>query len=138
MPLLPRVALAGEPTSEPASQAPSKPAAQDENAWRAGTVIRDARSRRTVALDETFGEDDLVTALQAIQYALTRVGDGETFVWYRPNSRLKGIVRPTSSFRDDKGQICRHIVFSLTLAERTRTIEGIACRARDKRWSLDG
>jgi len=43
-----------------------------------------------------------------------------------------------SAFRDDKGRVCRHGVYSLTLGTYQRQIEGVACRQPDGLWSLAG
>lgn len=85
-------------------------------------------------LDET----DEIAALESIQVGLSRMDDGAPFVWKRTNGRLSGIVRPTSSFRNAKGHLCRHVVVLLTTGFKTRTAEGVACRAADRRWVLEG
>lgn len=81
---------------------------------------------------------DEVAALDAIRIALTQVGDGSSFVWYRNNGRLSGVVQPTRSFRDGTGRICRHIVVVLTTGPRTGKMEGFACRLTDGGWQLEG
>jgi hypothetical protein len=89
---------------------------------------------RAYALDET----DEIAALESIQVGLSRMDDGTPFVWKRANGRLSGIVRPTASFRNVKGNLCRHVVVLLTTGFRTRTLEGVACRTTDRRWVLEG
>lgn len=81
---------------------------------------------------------DEIAALEAIRVALSEVGDGATFVWHRHNGRLSGTVRPTSSFKDAAGRVCRHIVLVLTTGLRTARAEGVACRLDDGRWQLEG
>ena len=85
-------------------------------------------------LDET----DEIAALEAIRVALTEVGDGGTYVWYRQHGRLSGIVQPTVSFKDSVGRVCRHILLIMTVGAATGRAEGIACRLADGRWQLDG
>jgi surface antigen len=85
-------------------------------------------------LDET----DEIAALESIQMGLSRMDDGTPFVWRRANGKLSGIVRPTTSFRNAKGSLCRHVVVLLTTGFKTRTAEGIACRNPDRRWVLEG
>jgi hypothetical protein len=80
---------------------------------------------------------DEVAALDAIRIALTQVGDGNSFVWYRNNGRLSGVVQPTRSFRDGAGRICRHIVVILTTGPRTGRVEGFGCRLSDGAWQLE-
>ena len=83
-------------------------------------------------------ESDEIAALESIQVALSRMDDGTPFVWKRSNGRLSGIVRPTSSFRNAEGILCRHVVVLLTTGYKTRTAEGIACRSANRRWVLEG
>lgn len=85
-------------------------------------------------LDET----DEMAALESIQMGLSEMDDGEPFVWRRVNGRLSGIVRPTTSFRNAEGRLCRHVVVLLTTGYKTSTAEGIACRLPDRRWKLEG
>ena len=81
---------------------------------------------------------DEAAALEAVQVALTEVGDGSTYVWYRHGGRLSGLVQPTQSFKDVLGRVCRHIVVTLNDASRSKRTEGIACRLSDGGWELDG
>ena len=83
-------------------------------------------------------ESDEIAALEAIRVALTEVGDGGSYVWYRQHGRLSGIVQPTVSFKDVAGRVCRHILLIMTVGAATGRAEGIACRLGDGRWQLDG
>jgi surface antigen len=99
------------------------------------------RSTAIAAIGEArsiFDAKDEAAALEAVHLALTEVGDGSTYVWYRRGGRLSGLVQPTQSFRDSIGRICRHIVVTLNDAARSRRIESIACRLDDGGWQLDG
>ena len=83
-------------------------------------------------------ENDEIAALEAIRVALTEVGDGGSYVWYRQHGRLSGVVQPTTSFKDLAGRVCRHILLIMTVGTATGKAEGIACRLADGRWQLDG
>jgi len=83
-------------------------------------------------------EADEIAALERIQFALSEVGDGKTYVWRRWHGRLSGIVQPTASFKDGGGKICRHLVVLMTTGKNTKKQEGIACRLPSGRWQLDG
>ena len=48
------------------------------------------------------------------------------------------IVKPTSSFRSSKGQICRHIHLLLNSGQYSKKSEGVACRTARGIWSLEG
>jgi surface antigen len=88
------------------------------------------------ALSVKLDLDDRVAALQAIQYALEEVGDGATYLWHRKKGELHGFVKPVASYLDDQGRVCRTMKLALTVGEFSREVEGIACRADDKRWVL--
>ena len=83
-------------------------------------------------------EKDEIAALERIQYALSEIGDGKTYVWRRWHGRLSGIVQPTGSFKDNGGKVCRHVIVLMTTGANTRKQEGIACRLPSGRWQLDG
>jgi surface antigen len=81
---------------------------------------------------------DEIAAFEALHLGLTEVADGATYIWHRANGRLSGAIQPTKSFKAATGQICRHIVVSLSSGTMHRRTEGIACRASDGVWSLNG
>ena len=83
-------------------------------------------------------EKDEIAALERIQYALSEIGDGKTYVWRRWHGRLSGIVQPTGSFKDNGGKVCRHLIVLMTSGTNTKKQEGIACRLPSGRWQLDG
>jgi len=83
-------------------------------------------------------ENDEIAALEAIRVALSEVGDGNTYVWYRQHGRLSGLVQPTASFKDRVGRVCRHLLLIMTTGGYTGRAEGIACRLDDGRWQLEG
>jgi surface antigen len=81
---------------------------------------------------------DRLAAMQALELALSELGDGVTLVWQRAERHLEGRIKPVSAFRDDRGRICRHVLYSLTLGNYRRQIEGVACREPNGSWSLSG
>jgi surface antigen len=83
-------------------------------------------------------EKDEIAALERIQYALSEVSDGKTYVWRRWHGRLSGIVQPTASFKDTSGKVCRHLIVLMTTGQTTKKQEGVACRLPSGRWQLDG
>ena len=89
-------------------------------------------------LKARLDRSDRVAALQALELALSELGDGVTLVWQRPERGLVGRIKPVSAFRDDKGRVCRHVLYSLALGTYQRQIEGVACRESDGSWSLSG
>ncbi len=99
---------------------------------------KSARPKFADLTPHTLDEQDEIAALESIQVGLSRMDDGNPFVWKRANGRLSGIVRPTSSFRNAKGNLCRHVVVLLTTGYKTSTAEGIACRLANRRWVLEG
>jgi hypothetical protein len=81
---------------------------------------------------------DSTAALEAVEIALTQASDGATYVWRRHNGRLAGAFRPTSTFRDVDGRMCRHLEMHMRLGTYQRRTEGIACRSSDGVWNLEG
>ena len=87
-------------------------------------------------LKARLDRSDRVAAMQALDLALSELGDGVTLVWQRSERGLVGRIEPVSVFRDDAGRVCRHVVYSLALGAYQRQIEGVACREPDGTWSL--
>jgi hypothetical protein len=81
---------------------------------------------------------DETATLEAVHTALSEVGDGASYVWHRRGGKVSGIVKPTASFKDAKGRVCRHLVMTLNSGERSARTEGIACRMADRSWRLEG
>ena len=78
-----------------------------------GSVVIDAES--TLATEQTaafaelrarFDGTDRAVALNALQVALTELGDGATLIWKRPSRELTGVIKPVPAFRDDEGRVC--------------------------------
>lgn len=83
-------------------------------------------------------KSDLAATLESVQYALSSVGDGGTYVWRRHGGAVSGVVQPTRSFRNAKGSLCRYLHLLVTRKGKTAKAEGIACRLADGRWNLEG
>jgi surface antigen len=81
---------------------------------------------------------DRQAAYQALALALDELGDGVTLVWRRPQRGLVGKIKPVSAFRDDKGRVCRHVFYSLSLGTYEKAIEGNVCREPNGSWTLAG
>jgi hypothetical protein len=79
-----------------------------------------------------------IAAMDAIHTALNETADGSTYVWHDDSGQLSAIVKPTTSFRNSDGQICRHIHLMLNTGRYSRKSEGIACRLDTRIWSLEG
>jgi surface antigen len=110
-----------------------------------GSVVIDAESTEGVRQPAAFAElrakldgTDRAVALNALQVALTELGDGATLIWKRPSRDLTGVIKPVSAFRDDEGRVCRHLTYSLSLGTFVREVVGIACREPSSSWSLAG
>jgi len=99
---------------------------------------RDKTKPKFADLPTALDEKDEIAALESVQLALSRMGDGSAFVWRLRNGRLAGVVKPTSSFRNQGGTVCRHLEMLLTTGLKTRKTEGIACRLANGRWQLEG
>lgn len=93
---------------------------------------------KLAALPPPLDEADEIAALESLQIALSKVADGSSYVWHRSHGRLSGVVHPTNSFKDAKGQVCRHITVVLNTVDMTKRTEAIACRLDNGVWQLDG
>lgn len=99
---------------------------------------RDAFSPQHAILKPGRFTSDHAAALESVQIALSRVADGSMYVWHRPSGLMSGSVKPTATFRAHNGELCRHLVMEISSEENFRTLEGIACRAANGVWRLDG
>lgn len=81
---------------------------------------------------------DQRAALESVQYALSEIGDGSSYVWHRGHGKLSGVVQPTQSFKDEQGKICRHFIVMLASGTYSKRTETVACRMNDGIWQLDG
>jgi 17 kDa outer membrane surface antigen len=125
------------PAAHPAPQAGDSscgcPPAK-EKLWSRPKFAEMPTLSQKIVLDET----DEIAALESVQFALTEVGDGASYIWHRNNGRLSGMVQPVTSFKDGQGQICRHVVVILTAGATSKKTEGIACRLTSGQWKLEG
>ena len=150
----PDAAFAGsdKPKTVPQSIAPAKPASEPnsgdsacgcpqqqqqpakEKLWSRPKFAELPPLAQRTMLDET----DEVAALESVQFALTEVGDGASYIWHRNNGHLSGMVQPVASFKDSQGQVCRHVVVILTTGLLSKKAEGVACRLAGGQWTLEG
>jgi hypothetical protein len=112
--------------------------ARAEDPWQTRVVPSPEATAANPPSPIGLDANDEIAALERIQYALSEVGDGQTYVWRRWHGRLSGVLVPTTSFKDRSGKVCRHLVMLMTTGPRTRRIEGIACRLASGRWQLSG
>jgi len=87
-------------------------------------------------LRERLDASDQVAALHALHMALNNTADGGTFIWQKTNRELKGVIKPTTAFRNAHGQVCRHVIYALALGRYRKQIEFVACREAGDRWRL--
>lgn len=125
--LNPQTRSGGQLQAQAPAQAPTLPPGLPAIADRQPAI-------RKIVLDET----DQFAALESIQFALTEVGDGASYIWHRNNGRLSGMVQPTGSFKASSGEVCRHVLVMLTSGTRSKKTEGVACRLPSGQWRLEG
>lgn len=133
--IVPGPSLAGEkPEKSSSCPAPPSPSAQS---LPSAPGIRVLELPDYEPRDRLTGRDE-IAALAAIQTGLSTTADGATFVWHRDNGLLSAIIRPTTTFRDTKGRVCRHVHLLLNSGAFSSTTEGVACRLANRTWSLEG
>lgn len=109
------------------------------NSW--AVIVNTVSAEQTenvTALRARLDRSDRAMALNALQEALSELGDGASLVWQRPSRALTGVIKPVSAFRDDEGRVCRHLTYSLSVGTYVKQAEGVACRQSDGQWSLAG
>ncbi|MGQ0457763.1 MAG: hypothetical protein ACT4OU_11945 [Hyphomicrobium sp.] len=85
---------------------------------------------------EPLDESDEIAALESLHFALTEVGDGATYVWKRSHGRLSGLVKPTRSYKNADGAVCRTAVMMLNGLDGAKTTELSACRLANGTWQI--
>lgn len=118
-------------------------AADDRLSAAPGCTCPDRKSSsatkpKFAGIKPSLDASDEIAALESLQFALTEVADGSSYVWHRSNGRLSGIVKPMSSFKDKSGSICRHVLVVLNSSDNTMKTEAVACRLTTGVWQLDG
>ena len=109
------------------------------NVPRVSAVAQKQRRMNIVpfaTLRARLDDSDRITALHALQTALNQTEDGGTFMWKKNNRDLMGVIKPTAAFRNAEGEICRHVIYAISLGEFRKQIEVVACREADGRWRL--
>ncbi|MGB2931073.1 MAG: RT0821/Lpp0805 family surface protein [Methyloceanibacter sp.] len=109
------------------------------NSW--AVIVNTVSAEQTenvTALRARLDRSDRAMALNALQEALSELGDGASLVWQRPSRALSGVIKTVSAFRDDEGRVCRHLTYSLSVGAYVKQVEGVACRQSDGQWSLAG
>ncbi len=112
--------------------------AGEREAETATAAIIEQKPKSVSPVKPGLSRSDRQAAMAALQLALSELGDGVTLIWERRAHGLKGRIKPVSAFRDDRGRICRHVVYWLAQGDYERRIEGIGCREADGSWSLAG
>lgn len=116
----------------------SYPLRAEENGAQAQTGPMAPTVPSLSELRARLNQNDRQAAYQALQLALDELGDGMTLIWKRPARGLEGRIKPVSAFRDDKGRVCRDVLYSLSLGGYAKEIEDTACREADGSWTLAG
>lgn len=93
---------------------------------------------KLAGLTTPLDEADELAALESLQFALSEVADGSSYVWHRSHGRLSGIVKPIGSFKGQQGAVCRTILVVFNSAEHSKKTEAVACRLANGIWQLEG
>lgn len=129
--MIPDFAVAGEPEKDAGRSQCTCPESE-------GSEAKPWSRPKYADLKAGLDLNDEIAALETVQLALNEVGDGSTYVWHRYHGRLSGVITPTSSFKSDSGQVCRHLIVVLTSGSHSQRSEGVACRLTSGQWQLQG
>ncbi len=93
---------------------------------------------KLAALAPPLDERDQIAALESVQFALSEVADGSSYVWHRSHGRLSGVIKPIRSHKTIAGSVCRTILVVLNTTDLTKKTEAIACRMSNGVWQIEG
>ncbi len=102
------------------------------------TPTRTIPRPKLAALAPPLDERDQIAALESVQFALSEVADGSSYVWHRSHGRLSGVIKPIRSHKSVAGSVCRTILVVLNTTELTKKTEVIACRMPNGVWQIEG
>ena len=130
--------LAASAATAVVALAPAHVSANDETAAAQDRPENQNPPETIAEVRPELEQRDEWAALEAIEIALSEVGDGASYVWHAHSGRLSGVVRPTNAYKEPGGRICRHIAVSLSVGGFTRETAGVACRLASGVWQLEG
>lgn len=73
---------------------------------------------------------------RAVQQALADVPDGEMATWSNPDTGNRGMFRPTRSYVEAQGGVCRQYRTTVAFRDGIESGNGIACRHPGGGWTL--
>jgi surface antigen len=113
------------------------PLMASDSAIAQGNAKRPAETSPAVSNARKLSLNDRVAAMERVQFALSEVGDGASYVWRRSHGKLSGVIQPTQSFLDSKGRVCRHIIVLFSSGTKAKKTEAVACRLDNGVWRFD-
>ena len=85
---------------------------------------------------KSLDKADKLYAQQTAQTALETNRLGQTSSWRNPDSGHGGSITPTRTYQTARGESCREYQQTVTIAGKTETAYGRACRDADGTWRL--
>ncbi|MSO93889.1 MAG: hypothetical protein EXQ86_10880 [Rhodospirillales bacterium] len=73
---------------------------------------------------------------RAAQQALAELPDGDMATWSNPDTGNRGMFRPTRSYVEATGGLCRQYRTTVAFRDGVESGNGIACRHSDGGWTL--
>ncbi|MCF6216578.1 MAG: glycine zipper 2TM domain-containing protein [Emcibacter sp.] len=70
------------------------------------------------------------------QYSLENTPSGEATTWYNPDSGNSGTITPQPAYSNKADEYCREYQQTVTVAGKTETAYGTACRQEDGTWKI--
>lgn len=70
------------------------------------------------------------------QYSLETTPSGEATTWYNPDSGNSGTITPQPAYSNKANEYCREYQQTVTVAGKTETAYGTACRQEDGTWKI--
>lgn len=87
-------------------------------------------------IGEYMDEQDKFKAQQTTYMALEKGRTGETKMWRNPDNGHYGSVTPKKTYESHDGRYCREYTHRVTIAGKTESAYGTACRQEDGSWKI--
>jgi len=87
-------------------------------------------------IGKSLDQADRQAMQQQTQHSLENTISGETTNWHNPDSGNSGTITPQPAFTSKTEEHCREYQQTVTVAGKTETAYGTACRQEDGTWKI--
>lgn len=101
------------------------------------TTVSEQSSSEQISVENFLSEmtdQDLEFANQTVQKALENLVSNKFLDWQNPENNHSGNVSPLRTYQTKDGIFCRVYAETIVLDDKTRRVEGTACRNDEGVW----